>query len=314
MKIAPYGKLTMRDSVKLTGGLLANESMILLRSADNVASIAPLGAELRTFSVAGRELLWLPDARLWDGTSQVLFPVIGRVVGDVIRVDGRTYPMPGHGFALTSVFSVIESAPDACTLELRANPTTRRHYPYEFILRLSYRLWEMALSIQAEIINEGETTMPAGFGMHPGFRWPLLPGVPKERHRISFGHGGPIASARPVDRLVGPDRSELLLEGDCLWLSPSLFDKSGLALVDLQQRSLCYQTDDGLAGIRIAFPDMDRVMLWSRPGGDYLCIEPLLSHADPLGFAGDIMEKPGMAHIPPGGCLTLSITITPEFA
>lgn len=298
---------------KLTGGRLGDENTIHLRNADMTARIAFLGAELRSLSVAGQDLLWSPHPPLWDGTSQVLFPVIGRVIDDAVRVGGRTYSMPPHGFALTSVFSVIESGKDFCTLELRADPATRSHYPYDFVLRLGYRLSDKALSIRAKITNEGDAIMPASFGLHPGFRWPLLPGVPKDQHLISFGHGGPISCARPVDRLVGPDSHQLALEDEALRLAPLLFETSGIALLKLQERSLRYHTDDGQAGIRIAFPDMDRVMLWSRPGGDFLCIEPLLGHADPVGFSGDIMEKPGMAHILPGDSLALSITITPEF-
>src|SRR5690606_38309038 len=122
---------------------------------------------------------------LWDGTSQVLFPVIGRVIDDVIRVGAWTYPMPAHGFAMTSVFSTTDCGEDYCVLELRSSQATRVHYPYDFLLRLEYRLSDAGLSIGAEIHNRGDRIMPASFGLHPGFRWPLLPGVPKERHLLS---------------------------------------------------------------------------------------------------------------------------------
>jgi galactose mutarotase-like enzyme len=286
---------------------------IQLRSGPLAGEIATLGAELRSFAVAGHDLLWVPDADLWADTCPVLFPVIGRIIDDTLRVGDRAYPMPPHGFAMTSRFSLVDQSPDSCTMELRSDETTRGHYPYDFALRLNYRLSQAGLTVRAEIANLGDEVMPASFGLHPGFRWPLLPDVPKEEHLLSFAEAGPIAFSRPIDRLVGPDRHDLPLEGRTLRLAPSLFEKSGIALLDLRERSLRYHTKDERAGIRITFPDMNRVMVWSRPGGDFLCIEPLLGHADPVGFAGDIHEKPGMAHIPPRTSLTLSVSIAPEF-
>ncbi|WP_454855464.1 aldose epimerase family protein [Rhizobium binxianense] len=285
-----------------------------LRKKGMAAHIAPLGAELRELIHNGTNLLWRPEAALWDGTCPFLFPVIGRVNGDVIRAGGIAFPMPMHGFALTSMFSPVERSEDLCVLELRSDERSRSRYPYDFTLRITYRLSRTALQMTAEIRNGGREIMPASFGLHPGFRWPLLPGLPKERHLLTFEEAGPILYTRPVDRLIGPDRFELPLEGNSLRLGERLFEKGGLAFLTLKSRSLRFYTEDGGVAIRIDFPDMDRLILWSKPDGDFLCIEPLLGHADPIGFAGDIMEKPGMAHIAPGETLTLSTTITPEFS
>ncbi|MBW6424352.1 aldose 1-epimerase family protein [Rhizobium sp. XQZ8] len=283
-----------------------------LRNERMTARIAAFGAELRTLALDGADFLWRPDAGIWDGTCPVLFPVIGRVNDDVVRIGGTAYSMPMHGFALTSLFSVVEQTVEHCTLELRASPETRQDYPYDFTLRMSYRLSDSALQITAEIRNDGQITLPASLGLHPGFRWPLVPGVPKGRHLLTFDEAAPIHYTRPIDRLIGPDRFELLLEGKSVRLAEALFEKGGLALLSLKSRSLRFHTEDGNAAVRVDFPEMDGIILWSRPGGDFLCIEPLLGHADPIGFAGDMLEKPGMAHIAPGETLKLSVTITPE--
>lgn len=283
------------------------------RSGEMGARIALLGAELRNVSFGGRNLLWQPSASLWDGTCPILFPVIGRVNDDMIRIDGTEYPMPMHGFALTSLFSVVGQAEDSCAFELSSSPETLCHYPYDFTLRMTYRLSGSSLRIGAEIENRDSKVMPASLGLHPGFRWPLKQGIPKDRHFLSFEEAGPILYARPIDRLIGTDRFELPLEGRSLRLDERLFEKGGMAFPILKSRSLRFHTDDGAVGIRLDFPGMDRLILWSKPGGDFLCIEPCLGHADPVGFAGDIMDKPGMARIRPGETLELSLTVTPEF-
>jgi len=287
---------------------------IELKAGDMTARIVPLGAELRSLTVGGADVIWTPDAAFWDGTCSILFPVIGRVNGDLIRVDGAEYPMPMHGFALTSCFSSVEYSGDRCTLELRSSHATRLHYPYDFTIKLTYQLTGSTLEIAAEIRNDGDVPLPASFGLHPGFRWPLIAGIPKQRHFITFDEVAPIFYTRPVDRLIGPTRTELPLGGKSLRLDEALFETGGMALLSLKSRSLYFHTDNDKAAIRLDFPDMSGVILWSRPGGDFLCIEPLFGHADPIGFSGDLMEKPGMAHVEPGRTLTLTVAITPEFS
>jgi galactose mutarotase-like enzyme len=287
---------------------------IELKSGGMAARIVPLGAELRALAFNGIDLLWTSDPALWDGICPILFPVIGRVSNDTMRIGGAEFPMAMHGFALTSSFRIAERTDETCVFELRASPETRRHYPYDFVLRMAYRLSANALQITADIRNEGQVVLPASLGLHPGFRWPLAPDIPKNRHLVTFDETGPIAYTRPVDRLIGPDRFELPLEGNSLHLDEALFERGGLAMLSLKSRSLRFHTEDGKAAIRLDFPDMTGAILWSRPGADFLCIEPLLGHADPIGFMGDILEKPGMARIAPGKTLRLSVTITPEFS
>jgi galactose mutarotase-like enzyme len=40
--------------------------------------------------------------------------------------------------------------------------------------------------------------------------------------------------------------------------------------------------------------------LWTKPGADFLCIEPWQGHADRAGFSGDFAHKPGVVLIDPG--------------
>jgi galactose mutarotase-like enzyme len=52
--------------------------------------------------------------------------------------------------------------------------------------------------------------------------------------------------------------------------------------------------------------------LWSKPGADFLCIEPWYGYASPVNFDGPFATKPGLLLIPPGGeeCLTLRIRVS----
>jgi hypothetical protein len=53
--------------------------------------------------------------------------------------------------------------------------------------------------------------------------------------------------------------------------------------------------------------------LWSKAGGDFLCIEPWYGYASPEGFDGPFETKPGLMHIASGASerFTLHITAAP---
>jgi len=69
------------------------------------AEVSETGAELiRLQDEQGRDLLWDGDPAFWTGRSPLLFPIVGRVRNDRIRVGDAEYELPRHGFARTSPF------------------------------------------------------------------------------------------------------------------------------------------------------------------------------------------------------------------
>ena len=138
------------------------------------AQISPLGAELvRLQDGNGLDLLWDGDPAFWTGRSPLLFPIVGETRGNRIRVAGASYGMGRHGFARTSTFALVASGPSHCTWRLEANGETRRQYPFEFRLDVTYRVEAATLHMSAEVTNPGDGIMPAAFGFHPALRWPL---------------------------------------------------------------------------------------------------------------------------------------------
>lgn len=75
-------------------------------SSDGIeARISTRGAELVSLSSKDTgEVLWQGGDGFWSAHSPLLFPVVGRLVGDEIQVEGRRYPMPIHGFARSLQF------------------------------------------------------------------------------------------------------------------------------------------------------------------------------------------------------------------
>ena len=142
-------------------------------TATRSATIALLGAEARTWRVAGRDLLWPGDPAIWSDISPILYPVVGWTRDGEERVDGRHYPLGLHGFARFETFAVETSKPDFARLTLSDNARTRALYPFAFALAVEYRLGADALAIAIEVANPGDAPAPYACGLHPGFRWPL---------------------------------------------------------------------------------------------------------------------------------------------
>ena len=271
---------------------------IIIRSDSLTAEIAPLGAELQSLRYGDHELMWSGDPEVWSGRAPVLFPVVGRLHKDRYRVGGVEYPMPKHGFARRSVFVATEASGNAVTFRLADDATTRAIYPFAFALEMRFAIEGATLAMTATITNMGDVDLPASFGFHPAFAWPLPFGDDRPAHRIVFERDEP-APVRAItsDGLIGGYR-ESPVEGATLRLDDTLFAEDALVWDDLKSRRLRY--GGPTAALDIAFPDTPWLGIWTKPGAHYLCIEPWAGMADPEHFDRDFHDKPRIFLLPPG--------------
>jgi galactose mutarotase-like enzyme len=146
------------------------------------ATINPFGAELVSLRDAeGRELMTDADPAFWTGHAPILFPIVGRLNGDVLRVDGAEYPMKQHGFARRMAFAVTEHDADRAAFRLTDNPDTHAAYPFPFVLEIGFAIDAATLTMDVRIANPGAAPLPASFGWHPAFAWPLPYGRQRRR-------------------------------------------------------------------------------------------------------------------------------------
>ncbi|QNE32755.1 aldose 1-epimerase family protein [Sphingomonas sp. NBWT7] len=275
------------------------------------AAINPLGAELSSLKDAdGRELMTEADPAFWTGRAPLLFPVVGKPAGEVIRVAGREYPMKQHGFARRMPFALIDHGPAHATFRLTANDETRAHYPFAFTLDASYRLDGATLAIDVAVNNAGDTDMPASFGFHPAFAWPLPYGCDRADHRITFAQDEP-GGVRPIaaDGTIAAGEMPSPLDGGVLHLSDDLFAHDALVWDQVRSARVVYGADDG-PSLEIAFPDTPMLGIWTKPGARFICVEPWHGIADPQGYAGELKDKPGIFIVPPGGAKHIAMSIT----
>jgi galactose mutarotase-like enzyme len=291
----------MADFVTITSGTLT-------------AAINPFGAELSHLHDAdGRELMTDADPAFWTGRAPILFPVVGRPYRETIRVDGIEYPMKQHGFARTSMFAVAETAADRARFVLTDSAETRTSYPFAFELALTFTVAGATLTIEACITNCGDTPMPASFGFHPAFAWPLPYGQDRAAHRITFSADEPdrlkeIAS----DGTIAVATRASPVEGRVLHLTDAMFETDALVWDHIRSDSVTYGAPAG-PQLEIAFPDTPMLGIWTKPGAHYVCVEPWHGIADPEGYTGELRDKPGIFVLAPGADkrIAMSVTLVP---
>lgn len=276
--------------------------LIEITSGELTARINPLGAELWSLTDAqGREYMTDADPAFWTGHAPLLFPIVGSLNGDALRLDDTAYSLPRHGFARRSTFAVVHQEPGVARFRLTDSPETRAVYPFGFVLEVTFRVEGMTLSVEACVSNPNAEVLPFSFGYHPAFAWPLPGGAAKSAHKLVFDRPEPqeIRRVSAGTGLLLPVCEQTPVQGSVISLNEELFRADAVIWDDLTSRKLSYGADGG-AWLDIAFPDTPSLGLWQVPGAHYICIEPWAGHADPEGFTGDFREKPGVILLDPG--------------
>jgi galactose mutarotase-like enzyme len=284
--------------------------VLSIKGSNLQATVSDLGAELVCLQDGeGRDLLWNGDPAFWTGHAPLLFPIVGNASKDQVKVAGRAYPISRHGFARTSQFERTSESPSHGTWRLASSDATRVHYPYDFVLDVTHRIDDDTLSIRAEVTNAGAASMPASFGFHPAFRWPLPYGQPRASHDIVFDKPEP-SPIRRLDKagLLGPASHPTPVQGNRLALDDSLFTDDALIFDRIASRRARYGAGTA-PRIEVDFPDMPYLGVWSKPGAGFVCIEPWHGFADPVGFDGELAQKPGMVSVAPGASAVFAIGI-----
>ena len=283
--------------------------MIEIASSQLTVCIDPFGAELQSLTDAqGQEHMSSGDPAFWTGRAPLLFPIVGRLTDDTLRVKGRNYTLEKHGFARRSHFDVVRHDAGSALFRLRDSAVTRAMYPFAFELDAAFGLEGATLAMMVTIRNPGDAPLPASFGYHPAFAWPL-PDADRAAHEIIFEQDEPAPLRRvTLEGLIGPDPKVSPATGSRFTLTDDLFVDDALVWTDLASNRLTY----GVAGgphLDIAFPDTPHLGIWTKPGAGFVCIEPWAGYADAEGYGGEFRDKPGVIEIAPGAARSFRMDV-----
>lgn len=289
----------------------ADNPVIELKAGAGRAVISLAGAEWRSWIVDDAPLLWTPDPAYWPQTAPVLFPVCGWTRNGQARVGGRTYPLGLHGFASQMRFEVAARAEDFVRLFLRDDSRTRALYPFAFELEIEFRLSETRMKTIARARNRGRQVMPYAFGLHPGFCWPFAGGRIEDYAIVFDAVESPQIPVIAPDGLFSTERRAINFDGRNLPLTADTFAREALCFLEARSQGVRFTGPRGVA-IRVATDGFAHIILWSRPGAPFLCVESWTGYGDPVGFTGELAQKPGMSHLPPNAEQTHSATYSLE--
>ncbi|MCI8661065.1 MAG: aldose 1-epimerase family protein [Lachnospiraceae bacterium] len=244
------------------------------------AAIDTCGAQLISLKdKTGKEFIWQRDPEIWSRCSPLLFPAVGNCRNNRTRFDGVWYEMEKHGFCKVSEFALTDQTDTTAVLKLSSSAFTRRFYPYDFVLSLTYSLAGGVLSMSYTVENPQAADICYCIGAHPGFVCPMEEGARFEDYILEF-EKEEHTHAMPYDeRNLEFDAQGEGISLDhtrVLPLSYELFKKDAIYFDAIRSRSVSLIHKDSRKGVELSYPGFETIAFWTPYGKNapFLCIEP----------------------------------------
>ena len=155
--------------------------------------------------------------------------------------------------------------------------------------------------------------MPASFGFHPGFRWPVGGLGSKTDYRLCFAEAEKGAVWRASGGFRLPDKVASPIQGRDFALREAEFATGAVIFGGLGSRTVDYCFRERRL-LTFGFDGCQNLALWSRPGGDFICIEPWNGLPQTAAFDGELAERPGMIALDPGRSVEMAIRVAVDGA
>ncbi|WP_139925772.1 aldose 1-epimerase family protein [Hymenobacter sp. DG01] len=274
------------------------------------------GAELSSFvrkDLGNLEYIWSADPAHWSRHAPVLFPIVGRLPQDQYQHEGQTYNLSQHGFARDQEFTLHSHSGTAVAFELRATEESQIKFPFDFLLRITYRLAGPTLTIGWEVENPGTGELLFSIGAHPAFRCPLQEGETFEDYEFVFDQ--PTTAERYLleGGLLTGQTEPLLQNQEALPLSYELFAQDALVLKHFDFTHVTLRSRRSGRSVRVRFDGFPYLGLWTKgPGAPFVCIEPWQGIASSTSGSPELADKEGILSLQPGQQFVSSYSITVE--
>ena len=276
-------------------------------------TVSSEGGSFTSIAADGREYLWQGDPAVWSGQAPICFPICGGLRdGKATTRSGVDIVLARHGFARKQEFDLIECTDSTAAFRLASNPEIKKGFPFDFELIARYALEDKTLTVTYDVANVGDTDMPFFIGGHPGFACPLDEGEDYADYELRFekDEAPLLCTAVPSTGLIDVEnRTENPMSGSVLELSHSLFGFAETIFDVLESREVCLVKRGEEKGIRLTFDGFPYLVIWSKPEGDFVAIEPW-SGLSTCSDEDDVFEhKRGCLIAKPGETMSRSFSI-----
>lgn len=288
--------------------------MVELQNDQITILVSEKGAELQSIKDSkGKEYLWQADPKYWSRHSPILFPIVCSVNNETYRAEGKEYHLPRHGFARDATFKVINQSPRKVTLALESSEETKKVYPYDFVLSVSYVIDANKIGVIWHVHNSDKREIHFQIGGHPAFNIPDMKDGEPQQGRIRLDNREPMDAlhshldgSHEMDEVPFIEAEDGMMEfSNNTWRNDSIkVHKSQLHKVELLNKA-------GEAEVTVEF-NTPIIAFWSPydKQAPFVCIEPWYGVGDPSDFEGEFKDKPFMNHLLPGASFMSKYEIT----
>ena len=262
--------------------------MVQIKNEFLTVTINPFGAELYSVKGAdGYEYLWQGNPDVWSGRAPVLFPIVGGLMDDEFIYNGMTYSLPKHGFARLSDFEVELVEDEKAVFLLKNNDELKKQYPFEFEFRVIFALDKNNLNVEYKVNNIDNKDIYFSFGAHEAYSCPG--GI--ENYYVEFEKQESLARYHVTGNFINGEKTALPMDGNKLYMKDKFFEEDAIILPEIASKKVWIKNKDNTHTISVDYNGFKNLLIWTKPGAEYLCIEPWDGIPDSLGCGKEIENK-----------------------
>ena len=257
------------------------------------------GAELQSIKsqALNLEYLWQGNPEYWSRRAPVLFPIVGRLKEDEYHFEGKKYTLGQHGFVRDMEFELVERSAHDLIYHLKANRESKKYFPFDFELSITYTLQENRLTVSYLVENPSDDDLFFSIGAHPAFNCPLREGEQRSDYALVFDEKENLERQLIEAGLRTGERVPVLNNASVLPITDDLFAQDALIFEEFKSNQVA-MCKDLTPIITVIFDEFDYLGIWSKSNvSPFVCIEPWLGIADHVSHTGDLTKKEGIIEL-----------------
>lgn len=269
----------------------------MLYNAENqnfTLAVKEMGAELNSLKSkkTGNEYIWYGDDSIWYGQSPILFPIIGRLLDDKYTLNGNEYTMEKHGIVRKKPFKLVESTEDSLTFIQTDDENSIKAYPYQFELRVKFKLTDNGLKVTHTVTNNSKDIMYYSFGAHPGFNCEI-------GDYLELSDDTKLFTERiDHESILIDEKFPVEMDGNKIILTPEIFNDDALILSNFKSKNIKIKSNNHNRVISFDF-ESPFLGIWAKPNAPYVCLEPWWGVNDSYDKKTDFSQKRGIMSLFP---------------
>jgi galactose mutarotase-like enzyme len=278
---------------------------LTIENANFTAKIDPVGAQLVSLkrNTTDEEFIWQRDPQHWAESAPVCFPIVGNLRDGGYTHEGKAYSIAKHGCVRHQEFFKARHTGNSVALSFCANAKTKKSYPFNFKLTITFKVLDDGLRVEYSIENLDDAPMPMSLGYHPAIA--LADGASFSDFDIQFEEPEHADLYGVAPDGFGKREAGYLKNQNQLTLQQDIFDQDALVFKDVKSRKVTlvrrgtdWQLQMSTYGFAGGAPHL---ALWSKPGAPFICIEPWYICPDEADTTSELAEKPGMTILASSG-------------